>query len=111
MRLTCIGLFCSHLVWALLVVLFIYIYIYIYIYIFPNFHSRVFFFFLVGGGCFYDFINQYGEKIEKRTGYWLLVFWSDRDPTDGKIGDVINNIINKILNYINKNKISLSLII
>ena len=61
--------------------------------------------------CFYDFINQYGEKIEKRTGYWLLVFWSDRDPTDGKIGDVINNIINKILNYTNKNIISLSLII
>ena len=68
-------------------------------------------FFGVGGGGFQGSINQYGEKIEKRTGYWLLVFWSDRDPTDGKIGDVINNIIHKILNYINKNKISLSLII
>ena len=42
---------------------------------------------------------------------WLLVFWSDRDPTDGQTDDVINNIINKILNYINKNIISLLLII
>ena len=30
---------------------------------------------------------------------------------DGRTGDVINNIINKILNYINKNIISLLLII
>ena len=41
----------------------------------------------------------------------LLVFWSNRDPTDGRTNDIINNIINKILNYINKNIISLLLII
>ena len=38
-------------------------------------------------------------------------FWSDQDSTDGRTGDVINNIINKILNYINKNIIGLLLII
>ena len=41
------------------------------------------------------------EKTEKWTGYWF----------SGQTGDIIINIIFKILNYINKNIISLLLII
>ena len=79
---------------------------FIIIFLFLDFCSSFYFLFLV---FFHGFINQYGERTEKGTGYWF--FRSDRDLIDDQTGDVINNIINKILNYIIKNIISLLLII
>ena len=43
-------------------------------------------------GLDYDFKNQYDERTEKETDYRFF------GPTD----DVINNLINNFLNYINK---------
>ena len=44
---------------------------------------------------------------------WLLVFWSDQDPTSGRTSDFINNLINNfkiikvkkiyILSFLTKN--------